>query len=241
MEDIKKTYAVLTGDLVKSSKLTSDNSKFAMELLKKMANEFAKIYPSAVEGRMDTFRHDSWQLLLREPQLAIRAAIYFRAALKMQADAKTKYDTRISIGIGGVEFVSKRRISDSRGAAFTYSGEGLDKIKGRRSIDKIKGQHLIFISGGGSATEWQWIARGIIPLLDCIAGDWTPRESRAIYGALKEWTQEESAENWPPNEKTGKRPTRQAVGESLDRAHWDAVNEAISWVEKGIKQALGLA
>ncbi len=232
MKNIKKVYAVLTGDLVDSSKLTSDDSRSAMEMLKKRANEFAGIYPSAIAGRMDTFRHDSWQLLLSEPYLAVRAAIYLRAILKMESDAGRKFDARISIGLGGVELVSKRRISDSRGPAFTYSGEGIDKIKERR---------LMFVSGAESIIEWQWIARGIIPLLDCVASDWTPRESRAIYGALKGWTQEESAENWPPNEKTGKRPTRQAVQESLDRAHWNAVNEAISWVEKGIKQALGLA
>jgi len=58
---------------------------------------------------------------------------------------------------------------------------------------------------------------------------------------LKGWTQEESARNWPLDEKNGKRLTRQAVGDSLMRAHWSTVDAVLLWVEKEIKQAQELA
>jgi hypothetical protein len=230
--DIKKTYAVLTGDLVKSSRLTIAKSKSAMERLKKMAIEFAEQHPEAIVGRMDTFRHDSWQLLLEQPALALRAAVFLRAALKMESDAKIKYDTRISIGIGKVESVSRSRISNSRGPAFTHSGKGLDAMDG---------QCLVLVPGSETLVLWDVLECGFVPLLDCVAGDWTPKESRAVYGALKGWTQEESARNWPLDDKTGKRLTRQAVGDSLMRAHWSTVDAVLLWVEKEIKQAQELA
>ena len=232
MTDSMKTYAVLTGDLVKSSRLTIAKSKGAMDRMKKMAGEFAEQHPETIVGRMDTFRHDSWQLLLEHPVLALRAAVFLRAALKMESDAKTKYDTRISIGIGRVESVAKRRISDSRGPAFTHSGKGLDAMDG---------QCLVLVAGGENPVLWGVLERGLLPLLDCAVGDWTPTESRAVYGALKGWTQEISAKNWPRDEKTGKGLTRQAVGDSLMRAHWNTVDAVLLWVEKEIMKAYKLA
>ena len=232
MLDGDKIYAVLTGDLVKSSRLTSAKSKGAMERLKKITVEFAEQHPNSVVGRIDTFRHDSWQLLLEQPALALRIAVFLRTALKLQSDASTKYDTRISIGIGKVELISKRRISDSRGPAFTFSGKGLDAIDGRC---------LALVTGDDTPALWYGLERGVVPLLDCIVGDWTPTESRAVYGALKDWTQEETARNWPPQEKTAKRPTRQAVGDSLVRAHWSTVDAVLLWAETETKQACGLA
>jgi hypothetical protein len=230
--DVEKLYAVLTGDLVKSSRLTSVKSKGAMERLKKIAVEFGEQHPNSVVGRMDTFRHDSWQLLLELPALAFRTAVFLRTALKLQSNANTKYDTRISIGIGKVELISKRRISDSRGPAFTRSGKGLDAMDGRC---------LALVAGDDTPALWHALERGVAPLLDCVVGDWTPTESRAVYGALKGWTQEETARNWSPQEKTDKGPTRQAVGASLVRAHWSTVDTVLLWVETEIKQTFGLA
>ena len=232
MTDVEKIYAVLTGDLVKSSRLTSVKSKGAMERLKKIAVEFAEQHPNCVVGRMDTFRHDSWQLLLEHPALAFRTAVFLRSALKLQSDASTKYDTRISIGIGKVELISKRRISDSRGPAFTCSGKGLDAMDGRC---------LALVAEDDTPAFWHGLEHGVVPLIDCVVGDWTPAESRAVYGALKGWTQEETARNWPPQEKTDKRPTRQAVGDSLVRAHWSTVDTVLLWAETEIKQTYGLA
>lgn len=232
MNNSGKTYAVITGDLIKSSRLSSTESKNAMVRLKKFGEEFGALYPDSIVGRMDTFRHDSWQLLLEQPSLAVRVAIFLRASLKMGADAFTKFDSRISIGIGPVELISKRKISDSRGMAFTLSGKGLDELET---------QNFVFIADEKHRTHLSTIMEGVIPLLDCVVGDWTPTESRAVYGALKGWTQEESSQHWPPDKKTGKRPTRQAVSDSLVRGHWGTIDKVLLWVEKETKQALKLS
>ena len=124
-----------------------------------------------------------------------------------------------------MDAVARRRVSDSRGPAFTRSGKGLDAMADGR---------LAYAPADDSAPAGLWIARGIVPLLDCIVGGWTAAESRAAAGALMGWTQERTARQWPANETTGRRPTRQAVCDSLKRAHWPAVESVLKTVEESI-------
>jgi hypothetical protein len=200
-----------------------------MEYLKNAAVAFAKRHPGAVVGQMDTFRHDSWQMLMERPSLAVKAAIFLRTALKLESDAKIKYDTRICIGIGPVELITEKRISNSRGVAFTRSGKCLD------TMDK---ERFLLAAGDDAPDLLESLAGASIPLLDCIISNWSPTESRAVYGALRGWTQEETAKNWPLHQKSGKRLTRQAVGDSLMRAHWRTVEAVLFWIEKNLNRIL---
>jgi hypothetical protein len=218
-----KLHAVLTGDLVSSSRLSSNQSQQAMELLRTSATIFERCFSGTIHGNMDTFRHDSWQLLLNKPDQAFRAALFLRSALKMESDAVTKYDTRISIGIGTVEYIAAERISDSRGPAFTLSGKG---------VDTMKGLSLALSIDTEDAEPWSDMILAVIPLLDCIATDWTPTESRAVNAALMGRTQEESATLWASKKRS--RPTRQAVGDSLIRAHWNTVHSVLLQAEKKV-------
>jgi len=83
MIDKDKKYAVLTGDLVKSSSLTGQKSKKAMERLQKLTTEIDEFNLGAVVGKIDTFRHDSWQLLLESPESCLKVAVFIRVGLKM--------------------------------------------------------------------------------------------------------------------------------------------------------------
>lgn len=216
-------HAVLTGDLVGSSRLTSSQSLQAMEWLRMSASLFEKCFPGSLCGSMDTFRHDSWQLLLNRPEQAFRAAIFLRTALRMASEAKTKYDTRISIGIGPVEYIDEGRITNSRGTCFTLSGKG---------IDTMKGSSLALRIATNEVASWSDMIHAVIPLLDCITTEWTPTESRAVNAALMGLTQEESAAHWISKESA--HPTRQAVGNSLIRAHWKCVHSVLSQAEKKV-------
>jgi hypothetical protein len=217
-----KVYAVLTGDLVKSSQLPSEKSFGAMERLKNAAGKFSLLHPATIVGQIDTFRHDSWQLLMEKPELAFRASLFLRTVLKLGSSADTKYDTRICIGIGQVELISEQKVSNSRGPAFTRSGKGLDEMDNERLRLVANAETDLLLNGLSFTT---------IPLLDCIISDWTPTESRAVHGILNGWTQEETARNWSLYENAGKQPTRQAIGDSLMRAHWRIVNASLLWIE----------
>jgi len=218
-----KIYAVLSGDLVRSSKLSVEQSRGAIQQLKRAVAEFEKNFHGAIQEELDSFRNDSWQLLMKRPELAIRATVFLRASIKMQSDATTRYDTRIGIGIGTVDSISKRRISDSRGAAFTLSGKALDGMNSQR---------LAYAAQDGRGGDC--ISHGVIPLLDCIISDWTAIESRAVYGVLRGWTQEGSAAHWP-TEKNNAPPTRQAVAEALRRARWGVIEKMLEWLEGSLR------
>jgi len=220
-------HAVLTGDLVRSSRLTSDQSREAMAELKFAAASFNAVYPGTIHKEMDTFRHDSWQLLLNNPVFAFRAALFLRCVLKMKSSAGIKFDTRISIGIGPVDFVAENRISDSRGLAFTLSGRGLDGMKNA---------YLAFDGSFGKPDDWHDVSLGVVPLLDCVVTDWTPVESGAVSAALLGKTQLETADYLLAKQDAV--PTRQAIGDSLSRAHWGTVHDVLARLEEKIAGAL---
>jgi len=221
------THAVLTGDLVRSSRLTSDQSREAMDGLKSAAIAFGTVFPGSISGVMDTFRHDSWQLLLNNPVFAFRAALFLRCSLKMKSSSGIRFDTRISIGIGPVDFVAENRVSDSRGIAFTLSG---------RSLDGMKNEHLAFDGSFADANDWHDVSLCVVPLLDCVVTDWTPVESGAVSAALLGKTQGETADYLLA--KKGVAPTRQAIGDSLSRAHWGTVHDVLARLEKKIAGSL---
>ncbi|WP_294344721.1 hypothetical protein [Prosthecochloris sp.] len=230
MTESQATYAVLTGDLVKSSRLPSTLSTKAMAWLKASVSIVNTFALGSVYGSMDTFRHDSWQLLLNRPETALRAALFFRTVLRMNSDADTKYDTRIAIGIGEVEYIDSTNISNSRGPAFTLSGKLLDSMKNSRLTWGTEHDALPF---------WSTLERTTIPLLDCLVSDWTPTESQAVNCVLTGLTQDQTAARWQSND--GKKPTRQAVGGSLQRAHWNTVHDVLLWTEQQITDTLNIS
>lgn len=216
-----RVFAVLTGDLVGSSQLPAAESRRALDLLGQAARDFGQAYPGSVSTPLDTFRHDSWQWLLDRPELALRAAIFLRACLKMESDPGAPLDTRIAIGLGGAEEIDRERISNSRGPAFTASGKALDAIADER---------IALAAPDPGPDSLTALARGAAPLLDAVVSDWTAAESRAVAGALRGWTQEETARAWPvPDEGDG--ISRQAVSKSLRRSHWHRVESVLEWAE----------
>lgn len=220
-------YAVLTGDLVDSSKMSSRQSSDAMQHLREAAARFQSLHPGSIAREIDTFRHDSWQLLMPQPARCLRAAVHLRAALKRHSNANTKFDSRISIGIGKVELISHARISDSRGEAFSLSGRNLETMTNRRltlhATDKLFPALDLF-------------QRLAIPLLDCLVTDWTPAEAHAVLGALEGLTQIQIARQLPPNPHTKKPVTRQAIADALLRAHWNVAE--YTWLELEKKSKL---
>lgn len=221
------SHAVLTGDLVRSSSLTSDQSREAMQILKSAATVFSTVYPGAIHGEMDTFRHDSWQLLLNNPVFAFRATLFLRCVLKMKSSAGVKFDTRVAIGLGSVDFVAEKRVSDSRGLAFTLSGRGLDGMKNT---------HIAFDGAFGETDVLHDVSLVVVPLLDCVVSDWTPVESAAVSAALLGKTQVETLEYL--FSKQGAVPSRQAIGDSLSRAHWCRVHDVLVRLEGMIARSL---
>ncbi|MFQ3577782.1 MAG: hypothetical protein SNJ52_02075 [Verrucomicrobiia bacterium] len=222
-----KTYAVLTGDMVSSSKLGPEQMDAAKALLHRLAHEFGETHPDAVLGVPDVFRGDSWQICLQRPALAITAAVFVRAGFK--AD---DLDTRIGIGWGDVARLNKDRISESNGEAFTRSGQALD------GLGKARRLALAQSGNPGGASPHGLFDAGV-GLLDALISRWTRREAVAVYGSLRKLSQDAIAELPQARTKEGTPPTRQAIQDALRRISWSShIQPFLLQAEKAIAQGV---
>ncbi len=223
-----KTYAVLTGDIVNSSKLGPEGMEAAKSLLRRLAREFGETHPEAVVSEPDLFRGDSWQICLQRPALAVTAAVFVQAGFK--ADG---FDTRIGIGCGGVDRLNKDRISESSGPAFTRSGQALDGLGKARRLALAQ-------SGDSDATRSHGLFDAGLGLLDALISRWTRREAVAVYGSLRKLPQEAIAELPQARTKEGSSPTRQAIQDALRRVSWSShIQPFLTQAEKAIGQEFG--
>lgn len=230
-----KFYAVLTGDIVRSRELSTDELGKLKLKLRDCVTDLNTLRDGLVCGDIDFFRGDAWQMLINYPEQSFRAALYVRSYLL----AYMNCDTRVGIGIGpisetvhdriarlGVDegFVLAGRSADENlalGSAFTLSGHVLDEMspKVRMDLDADLQMHNITSC-----------LKLVVQLCDAIVGHWKPRQSAAVLGALKGLTQIEIAEELSI--------TQQAVGKSLAGSDWNAVEMAIRWFE-GVGEVKG--
>jgi hypothetical protein len=115
--------AVLTGDLVGSTKRSSDQVDDAMQAIQSAASTAATWQSPAQGTRFTRFRGDGWQICLTEPRLSLRAAVVIQGRL-----IALGMESRISIGIGPADSLGTVDLSDAAGQAFELSGHGLDQM-----------------------------------------------------------------------------------------------------------------
>ncbi|MEO0612953.1 MAG: hypothetical protein AAFY83_06545 [Pseudomonadota bacterium] len=175
--------AVLTGDFVGSSKLTAAEMMAARRTLEQVFAKVASAQPShplrrVLVGEPDFFRGDSWQALIDDPVWCLRAAVFIRARLMADNDL----DCRVSIAVGDIESVDKKKVSMSLGEAFSHSGMALDGMKTR--------ERLIFhLCTQGSERAHLGMALAIslaggVRLVDALVTGWTRKQADAVSHSL---------------------------------------------------------
>ncbi len=210
-----KIYAVLTGDIVESRGLSSEQSKALQQRLKSAAADFESVFPGAVVGTLGITRGDGWQVALQKSGQALQLALFLRAVVK----SEFKTDTRVSIGIGTVDRLEPSNIIESTGLAFERSGHGLENM--------LKKDRLALNDGSGGLA-----GRIITSLLDCLVGRWSERQAFVAAHSLLDRTQEEIAQLSPVNAKTGNKPSRQAVAKTQDQIHFTVIEETVHYFKK---------
>lgn len=132
--------AVLTGDVIASSELSGKIRKKLPEDLSAIFNEVHILLNigRGEQHEFQIFRGDSFQGLLRSADKAFDAALAVRALLRYRSEATLDHmiDSRISIGIGSVDFLPARS-SEGDGEAFRLSGQHLDNFKKNRALGII--------------------------------------------------------------------------------------------------------
>lgn len=215
MTSHKKRYAVLTGDVVNSSKLTPKELKQAMDQLRKGAERFEEKYPESILGSLDVYSGDSWQMLMPDWNRSIRAALYLRAIVK--SIEKLKIDTRIALAWGDIDenTLNPERISETTGAAFKASGHALAEMP--------KGSRMAFVTDQKQIGDANQLLSLIMILVDEIASKWKRSQARAMYLSLLEMNQMEIAE-----ELQVKQPT---VHEAIQSGGWQSLRQLIETLE----------
>jgi len=214
----QKEYAVITGDIVDSSKLPKEQRKLLPGLIAKASRDTCKAFPDSVPFEVDVFRGDGWQLLVNDVVNSLRVGLYFRACLRSAAERGRGLDTRVAIGVGRVDFV-RERVSQGDGEAYRLSGRALE--------DMPRKQRLWLVLPPGKEAEGLAI---VVRLIDVLAQGWTGRQALAVRGALRGWTHEKIAQEWPVS------ISQQAVTKHLDGAQWPALEAALLYAENNLQR-----
>lgn len=177
--------AVITGDLVKSSRIKDADMAPVINSLK---NTFKEINIQLLNGKgsFEIFRGDSFQGLIPNPGLALLVSIIIRAHLRRYEPSKVQgqdklnkpilnaySDARIAIGVGEISHKANR-ISESQGDAFEKSGRALDALKPDNERLSI-------------VTPWEDINSELTiecKLADAIISRWTATTAEAMFHYL---------------------------------------------------------
>jgi hypothetical protein len=131
------SVAVLTGDLVASTKRSSGQIDAAMLAISKAATTVATWQVPQQDTRFTRYRGDGWQMVLSEPRLALRAAVVIQGRL-----IALGLESRIFIGVGPVESLGSADLANAAGKAFEISGQGLDNMGSTWRLD-INGEGIV--------------------------------------------------------------------------------------------------
>jgi hypothetical protein len=126
--------AVLTGDLVGSTRLSDHALAAAFEALSDAAEGIARWPPLNHPTFLTRHRGDGWQMLVRAPEYGLRAALVVAATLRALSVPVT---TRTAIGIGHCDFIGSGDLSDARGDAFVKSGRRLQLMGRQRMLAQV--------------------------------------------------------------------------------------------------------
>jgi hypothetical protein len=213
--------AVITGDLIGSSKLNPNDWDTLHIVMKEASRILRKSFVESVPLDIDIFRGDSWQMLVLDPTKALRLSLFYRTTIRAKAPV-SNLDTRMAIAIASIDSVPKTRVSEGHGDAYLLSGEALDRLS------RAKSANMCFVHENNKIADMFDV---LVRLIDAIATRWTDKQALAVSGALRGMKQEEIAEKlWE------KKITQQAVAQHLGRAGWDALEKGILYFEKNAGQ-----
>jgi hypothetical protein len=205
---MENCVAILTGDLIGSTKAGAASVDQAMNAIKQTSHWLSE--DIGEDTRFTRSRGDGWQIYLSLPGMSLRACLLINAGLRA---LDIGVATRISVGIGDVTWVGET-LSDAFGDAFNRSGRGLDEMN--------KATRLLI---AGSKTDSDWHT-AIFDLVAWQSRKWSREQAEAIMIVLKS----EPSTHTQMAETLG--ITRQAFQARLNSAGYPALKNALWAFEK---------
>jgi hypothetical protein len=218
---MSKEIGVITADIVASRDMPPGRREALYADVKQCLQALKK------EGWIasyELYRGDSLQCVAGQAPQALRVALMIRSFIKSYTErdprgkgGDSKYDVRISAGVGGVDFYSKTDLAHSDGEAFRLSGEGLDSLKDAPYRMSVK---------TGTARLNESLEPAIL-LLDAVLQKWTANGAEAVFYRLKDLKEEAISK------KVG--VSQPAINQRLKAAQWYAVDALLQYFEKTLK------
>lgn len=219
--------AVITGDIIHSSKLSDGNKTLLLDIVAKELKQWGREY----KMRSEIFRGDSFQCRVKNPKDALRMGLIIKTYIrslnpgdifdlqkrnkpnKRRAMLFTNWilDVRLAIGIGKAGTPAKS-LALSHGKAFMLSGHLLDEMK------KSK-QHLSIRSDDKHKEELKTLS----VLLDAIISRTTALQCEVITLKLLGHTEIQIAEML--------KIMQSAVNQRSNSGNWNAIAAAVERFE----------
>lgn len=209
--------AVLTGDLIRSRRLSLAERESVFEALKAVGRNLLHHFDAPVIGP-HLFRGDSWQLMIGNARFALHAAFYLRAELI----SRFAVDSRIGIGIGCIDTLPAEGLGTADGSAFRLSGAALDSLSRRETCRCLLQEDPFFHSAWINVTL-NYAAR--------YASHWSQREAFAVARALEGIGVKQIAAEW-----LGKPATPANVSATLRRAAWEELRQFLNQFSAAIER-----
>jgi hypothetical protein len=220
-----KVYAVITGDIKNFTKLAVNRRA---ELVVETELLMRNMVRTAKDAQM--FRGDSYQLLVVDITRVLKQSIQLICWFKLNSDrfslsgSKDNVDkrvhlgTRLSIGIGEIDYEGKN-VLDSDGEAFHLSG---------RNFDLLKKEEIIRLTTADEKSNE--IFEILFMFINAIIRSWTPSQAETIFHLLdkKDNTQEQVAKKL--------KMTQPAVALSLRAARWKEVEKGLNYITDLLKK-----
>jgi len=136
MDEGRRLYTVLTGDVVKSSEASVRSRRVLLGTMQAAFDSVERVF-APLESRFTIYRGDSFQGVLADPLQGLHAALLLRASLRAgnhAASMSESLDAYIAVGIGTNFFMPKGEETLGDGDAFRRSGRVLDTMKHERRL-----------------------------------------------------------------------------------------------------------
>lgn len=214
--------AVLTADLIDSSLYDEKVLKLVLDTLKSEFEDITSRY-GGKSVKLDIYRGDSFQGIVKDPVEALLVAMQIKAAINrihLQKTKKSKTyakiaDFKIAIGIG-TQNIAREAIAESNGQAFQFSGRTLDEMKNENRKTRLKTQ-LDDINEEFDTSFF---------LLDTITDKWSTASAEVVYYLLRDLKEREVAEELGISQS--------AVNQRKKAAGWEAIASLLARYRKVI-------
>ncbi|MEP7250943.1 MAG: hypothetical protein ABI683_01145 [Ginsengibacter sp.] len=197
--------AVITGDIVNSTKLTLPREKALIKALEQALRP----------NKYEFYRGDSFQALIKEPGNSLRVALLCRsAAISITENNKT--DVKVSIGLGEVEERIKT-LGAAKGEAFIISGRAFDELE-------KTGVRLVITAANSMANiSFQIIA----DYVNSIFNGMTPKQAKVIFELLKGGLQQDVVKRLKKSKST--------ISQHANSGRWGEIEKILNQYELLVK------